>query len=900
MQSIDFRKIIISRFQRTGLCAVLAALCVATASAQSGQNPTQPEDYLDLRVHDKPLGSASTLFHLEKGRDNVELAKGPYDAEVGKVQDFTKLLSHMIRLTSAPNQSFAELKDLSDQSVFTPLLPVPDDWFETRASFAGDCARPSWATNLDWKPHIFVNPDILKAQQTSDDDLAYSFSSAAAMGRAIIAGEQCREMQQEWMPSQSADYSNSNRLDVRLLNSVGDVIGLAGYALAQEQSPDPYEILEAFFRLTDEGVVNRESLALLDYAGYHSLNGGLLYPDSQDIHSGSYRFFTNLMTTSPKVFFQHSKGLNVAPALYDGTAIRHWLDQLTRKIYGPDIGPGLVLASENAKAATGSYLNRLEFMPDWLTRDYWQDQLFPLLEVYDREVPGCVPVELSADTPVQTIRIDIRPAASQCLVVSAGEHIPGNPLPPYFSVLAEVTGWSRGTQLEKLGDLHLNFAQNWSDDESEPESAPGLNSSSGEILELQGLMPKGRSGVQRTRAGFITFEQESGRAVKNWQAFFSEDEAFQDGGMTLVFTNADTDTAFETDLVTVEITLVLPLHKAQHDLQLSSAPDDDPTCKRRRTFASKIPRKMDLYPVGGTLFGSPIGDGARPSLLATYQIGGIQSSPQCVALAGDQIAGLNPTDFGLLLGLPINSGGQYRDGSPAAICSREMSQIGSIVRTGTISGIEPTELLEVSIEFLENISGPGRYQAEISVDMSSRELDEGDYQSATTSYTTQTVEVTRMTATYLEVRYSADFPLDIDMCSGTVSGSISGTIIVPYALPDALNTDIHIPPPWEMAGIDRWRRLPAIAQDEARKAWEEDKVMEGARPATASSSGLDSSVLQACPEPEQAWLEYSRIMTQQPVINDEVREMAKVTRQLYGDTEACPMWRMAKQIEADL
>ena len=59
-------------------------------------------------------------------------------------------------------------------------------------------------------------------------------------------------------------------------------------------------------------------------------------------------------------------------------------------------------------------------------------------------------------------------------------------------------------------------------------------------------------------------------------------------------------------------------------------------------------------------------------------------------------------------------------------------------------------------------------------------------------------------------------------------------------------------------------------------------------------------MLQACPEPEQAWLEYSRIMTQQPVINDEVREMAKVTRQLYGDTEACPMWRMAKQIEADL
>ncbi|KCZ53565.1 hypothetical protein HY29_16990 [Hyphomonas beringensis] len=502
----------------------------------------------------------------------------------------------------------------------------------------------------------------------------------------------------------------------------------------------------------------------------------------------------------------------------DPASVWAWYDDA---LMGPD-GPaqlGRILSSFRYLAATKALI------PAEVSRADWQ---YGMNGTGDE---GCAEVELSLMSPVETFDVSLNPTASACFTVAwKGEGLDPS-LPPGFAVLAE----ARGGDAADLDGLQLAADQNFERLIEGTESVDALPSSSEKI----------------NRIGLVVEDARTGDVVKNWEVVFKSDTAFDDGRMTLLFTNARTEGIGDTRPLELAVTFGEGVHKAEADLDVTTFAKKDAYCERPRKVVPPLPSgPMVLMETGRTVLGNEgTGFDQAPTFSGIFRVGGVQGLDTCARAMTALGFGALGEDMGMVFG-GLPAGGLPED-SPVKVCQARLAsvQAGAMqaMKSGRLTGAAPEFELSFEISPEQRLTGPGTYPARFSLVYTQPDLDARGYYEPTYADGRGTVTVISQSNTHMHLRYDVQLDDPGDPCEARISGRISGDVYTPYALASAEEAFAWATHPRDVLGEKTWNAMPEAAKREMLAEWQSERTPQLRSPASYTSpQRAESGLVAGC------------------------------------------------------
>ncbi|WP_084421755.1 hypothetical protein [Henriciella litoralis] len=457
------------------------------------------------------------------------------------------------------------------------------------------------------------------------------------------------------------------------------------------------------------------------------------------------------------------------------------------------------------------------------TRDDWQ------LGLNGVEDEGCQEVTLSLLGPVETLSFFLRPTGSQCVVVSwDGEGL--DPLlPPGFAVLAE----SKDADAADLDGLILVADQSF---EHEIDGA-----------ETDASLPVEKA--TRIRNGLVVEDARTGDVVKNWELLMNPDASFEDGKMTLVFTNARRDAIADTRPLELTVTFGEGVHKAEADLDVTTFAEKDTYCERPRQVVPPLPSgPMVLMETGRTVMGyEGTGFDKAPTFSGIFRVGGVQGLDTCSRAMTALGVGTLGEDMGLIFG-GMPTGGLPEE-SPLKVCQARMAsvQAGAMqaMKSGQLSGA--TSEFELNFEMTpeQRLTGPGTYPARFSLVYTQPDLEARGYYEPTYADGRGTVTVISQSNTHVRLRYDVELDDPGEPCEARITGKISGEVYTPFALASAEEAFAWAMHPRDVLGEKTWNGMPEAAKSEMLAEWQSERKSELRSPSSYTAPQMAESGLVA-------------------------------------------------------
>lgn len=503
-----------------------------------------------------------------------------------------------------------------------------------------------------------------------------------------------------------------------------------------------------------------------------------------------------------------SRQWNFLPALFASTpsadtdvALRQWFDAALREAAGDEIGLARGLPAINWNDLTATFqAPESQWGQGIFRRDVWQAAMVSV-----NGAPGCRPVVLSLRNAVRPVQLSLAEAASNCIVVEWEGPWADPELPPSFTVVARASG----VDADGLDALHLAADQNWTQT---------LTVESGGAADTTELLHE----TPIIRPGIVVEDARSGEAVKTWEVVLRPDATFDDGRMTLVFTNLHPDDPQLTRPMNLDLTVGPGAHEARQDLTAVTVPEEGDPCSDQRPFSLGIARSYAVPAISFHIAALDAEDFSITGYLLAAEGPSLQRRLVDCARIQMAIGVQGPGVVGQAFR------GPEEPNSPTSVCAGSANELASLgaqaiagATGGNIAGMAGVERLQprqvsFTLTARSPITGPGVYQADASADYQNIQMEERGQVLPTSNYGEGTITVEQAGPGHIRVRYEARF--EPQQCSAYLAGTISGTLETVAALPlvGMSRRAFVAPRPIDLFGERLWMQLPAASRREMR------------------------------------------------------------------------------------